>query len=184
MVSGAAVRAGTARAAVFAIGAVVLLTSCMEPPNPPVNGYRMEDGELVVLMPLCPGASVQAAEVVVRVKGEGRGDGFETLWAATGPRTKEARAGAFTVGSARSFATETKPVARALPNAYYVSVRYAADDRGTVEHDDGEVDVSRLRSATLGPDEYMTERGKVMTRAQIGEQLACGRASGAPTPTP
>ncbi|MFF7365283.1 hypothetical protein [Streptomyces sp. NPDC008125] len=47
---------------------------------------------------------------------------------------------------------------------------------------DGEVDLSRLRSVTLGPDECMTEQGKVMTRAQIEAQLPCAGAFSTPSP--
>ncbi|WP_328718554.1 hypothetical protein OHT52_03035 [Streptomyces sp. NBC_00247] len=103
-----------------------------------------------------------------------------TLWEATGPRTQEAREGAFTVGSARSFATERKPLARALPNMYYVLARYTPEAFGSTS-EEGAVDLGRLRSATLGPDEYMTHRSEVMTETQIRAQYPCAEASATPS---
>ncbi|MCX5400746.1 hypothetical protein [Streptomyces sp. NBC_00102] len=165
-----------------AVAAMAVVTACTIPgPTPPIAGFRLEGAELMIVMPVCPGAVVREAEAVVRVKGEGRGDGFKTLWKAVRPKVPEARRGVFAVGSARDFASEVMPVAGKLPNAYYVSVRFETAVHG-YSGQDGEVDLSRLPSVTLGPDEYMTQRGKVMTRAQIEAQLPCGRASATPSP--
>ncbi|WP_393058164.1 hypothetical protein [Streptomyces sp. LN549] len=140
-------------------------------------GFRMEGNDILVAYPICPSEAVFGAQIVVSVDGPGRGDGFETRWRATGPRSDAVRRGVFVVGSGRSFETETKPLTKRLPKAFYVDAILGT--RGhEVKGDEGSVDVDKLKSVKLGADEYRTSRGKTMTRAQINAQRTCPTKTG------
>ncbi|MCX5412564.1 hypothetical protein [Streptomyces sp. NBC_00059] len=135
-------------------------------------GYRMERGELVVAAPLCPSEKVFGAESYISVDGEGDGDGFTRLWRATDPRSPEAAAGVFTVNTDKSFGTVEKPMSVAQPQKFYVAVRQSGDaDYSRTDY----VDLSRLKSAELADDEFVTYEGKVMTREEINAQRTCSK---------
>lgn len=94
-----------------------------------------------------------------------------------GPPIGRCPQGVFVVGSGRSFETETKPLTKRLPKAFYVDAILGT--RGhEVKGDEGSVDVDKLKSVKLGADEYRTSRGKTMTRAQINAQRTCPTKTG------
>ncbi|MFF3322716.1 hypothetical protein [Streptomyces sp. NPDC002889] len=164
------------RVAMLPLIVLATVSSCAltNGPVPMDFGYRMEGGHLVVVRPSCPSETVLGATVAVSVEGDGRGDGFESLWSASDPTSGEVRGGLFVVGGAGSFKTERKPLPGKLPDEFYVE---AWLDEGGQNTDSGSVDLTKLRSAKLADDEYMTWSGKVMTRDQINAQRKCKVAS-------
>ncbi|MGK3091708.1 hypothetical protein ACG93S_17900 [Streptomyces sp. WAC01490] len=152
--------------------AMVALSSCI-PPNAPItySGFRMEGAGLLVAMPLCPGETVESAEIVVPRKDK-KESGFETLWSAREPRTAEARGGVFQVNGPHSFVTVTKELSGTLPDEFYVDTRQVRD--GKEVSGSGYVDLTELDSAELGDNEFITHKGKVMTRDEINAQAYCG----------
>ncbi|MFF3993448.1 hypothetical protein ACFYX8_09070 [Streptomyces cyaneofuscatus] len=152
--------------------AMVALSSCI-PPNAPItySGFRMEGAGLLVAMPLCPGETVESAEIVVPRKDK-KESGFETLWSAREPRTAEARGGVFQVNGPDSFARVTKELSGTLPDEFYVDTRQVRD--GKEVNGSGYVDLTELDSAELRDDEFITHKGKVMTRDEINAQAYCG----------
>lgn len=157
----------------------LLMSACTYPgPNPPEFGYkRTADGDIVVAYPLCPGVTVSGAAIYVRAD-DGEKD-FETLWRAVGPTSKSVEAGVFTVGVPGGFQTEQRPLKGDLPNGFHVEVTEMS--QGRTEHGrDGWIDLKRLTSEPLKSDEFMTNKGDVMTRDEISDQLKCRSAS--PTP--
>ncbi|WP_406395283.1 hypothetical protein [Streptomyces sp. NBC_00887] len=164
----------SSRSALISLVAVTTLSSCQlaDGPVPMEFGYRMEGGEIAVAAPLCPTGRIHGARIEIGVDGEGRGDGFETLWSASGPRSPEVRLGVFFVDSMSSFDTQEQPRSKPLPKVFYVSTRTGSAGKVT-EADSGSVDLSRLKSAKLGDDEFLTYGGKVMTRKEINAQRRC-----------
>ncbi|MDF6021110.1 hypothetical protein [Streptomyces sp. JH34] len=156
------------------LGAVAGLSSCVLT-NAPVAmdfGYRLEGGDILIAVPLCPAETVHGARIETGVDGEGRGDGFETLWSASGPRSPEVSRGVFFVDGVRSFTTQEEPRSKPLPKVFYVSTRTAS--AGEVEEaGSGSVDLGGLKSVTLGEDEFLTYRGRIMTREEINAQRTC-----------
>ncbi|MFE1365151.1 hypothetical protein ACFW84_13045 [Streptomyces anulatus] len=134
------------------------------------SGFRMDGSELLVAMPLCSGDSLESADVVVD---SDKGDGFETLWSARGPRTAEARDGVFHVNSPHSFTTVTKQLSGALPGEFFVETRQGGKREYMTES--GYVDLAQLKSVELADDEFVTYKGKVMTQAEINAQLPCNK---------
>jgi hypothetical protein len=168
-------RKPAAMAVLGALGAL-LMSACTYPgPNPPEFGYkRTASGDIVIAYPLCPGYTVSGAAVYVRADDGGDFD-FKTLWQAVGPTSKTVEAGVFTVGAPGSFQTEKRPLEGDLPNGFHVEVTETSN--GRTEHGrDGWIDLKRLTSADLKSDEFMTNKGKVMTRAEISDQLSCKSA--------
>ncbi|MFJ8871419.1 hypothetical protein ACIRD6_37440 [Streptomyces sp. NPDC102473] len=125
---------------------------------------------MTVAVPLCPSEAVFGAESYISVEGEGDGGGFTRLWRATDPRSPEVAAGVFSVNTGRSFGTIEKPMAVAQPQKFYVAVRQSGDvDYSRTDY----VDMARLKSAELADDEFLTCKGKVMTRDKINAQRTC-----------
>lgn len=166
-------------AVVLPTAAVVSLSSCTvtNGPTPMRFGFRAQGDDIVVAAPLCASESVFGAEIRVGVDGAGDGDGFRTLWQASGPRTEAVRRGVFVVGNTRSFGEERTHVEKPLPGGFYVGLVMGTRDRQT-EGDAGWVDVPEMRSAKLGDDEYWTYKQGVMTRAQINAQRTCPTGTG------
>jgi len=100
-------------------------------------------------------------------------DDFETLWSAREPRTAEARGGVFQVNGPDSFATVTKELSGTLPDEFYVDTRQVRD--GKEVSGSGYVDLAELDSAELRDDEFITHKGKIMTRTEINAQLPCDK---------
>ncbi|MEV7889558.1 hypothetical protein ACWD3I_44985 [Streptomyces sp. NPDC002817] len=62
-----------------------------------------------------------------------------------------------------------------MPNGFHVEVTETS--QGRTEHGrDGWIDLKRLTSEPLKNDEFMTNEGEVMTRAEISDQLKCESA--------
>ncbi|MCX5412563.1 hypothetical protein [Streptomyces sp. NBC_00059] len=127
---------------------------------------------MTVAVPLCPSETVFDAESYISVEGEGDGDGFTRLWRASDPQSPEVAAGVFSVNTGKSFGTIEKPLSVAQPQKFYVAVRHTADAE---QSRSGYVDLSRLKSAELADDEFMTYEGKVMTREEINAQRTCSK---------
>ncbi|MFJ8871305.1 hypothetical protein ACIRD6_36840 [Streptomyces sp. NPDC102473] len=164
----------SALALALSVASVAGLSSCAltNEPVPMDFGYRMEGGELVVAAPLCPAENIYGAVIETAVDGEGRNDGFETLWSASGPRSPQVSRGVFVVDSTRSFTTQEKPRSKPLPKLFYVATRTGS--AGEVkEAGSGTVDLGQLKSAELADDEFLTYEGKVMTREEINAQRTC-----------
>ncbi|MEU8560294.1 hypothetical protein AB0C45_02255 [Streptomyces cyaneofuscatus] len=161
-----------AKALAGVLPAAMLLASCVLGDAPPekFSGFRMEGTGLLVAMPLCPGETVESAEIVVLRKDKKEG-GFETLWSAREPRTAEARGGVFQVNGPDSFATVTKELSGTLPDEFYVDTRQVRD--GKEVNGSGYVDLTELDSAELRDDEFITHKDEVMTRTEINAQLPC-----------
>lgn len=157
--------------ALLAVAAIVALSSCTLTSGPVITyaGFRLDGSDLLVAMPLCSGDKVESAAVVVE---SGKGDGFETLWSAREPRSDEVRSGVFHVNSQRSFATVTKQLSGALPGEFYVETRQ--DRKGRIVTDSGYVDLSEIKSVELAGNEFVTHKGKIMTRDEINAQAYCG----------
>ncbi|MFJ2829126.1 hypothetical protein ACIPC1_16385 [Streptomyces sp. NPDC087263] len=168
------------RAASAAIGAVglLLMSACTYPgPNPPEFGYNTTgSGDIVIAYPLCPGYTVSGASVYVRADSDGGNFDFRTLWQAVGPASKAAESGLFTVGTSASFQTVKLPLKGDLPNGFYVEVGETFQGR-EADGRDGWIDLKHLTSAHLKSGEFMTSKGKVMTRDQISAQLTCSSTS-------
>ncbi|WP_327683709.1 hypothetical protein [Streptomyces sp. NBC_00467] len=157
----------------YALVVVGALTACtLRAPDPPDFGVRIDGGEVVVAYPICPGESVSGALVSVNVDGDGRGDGFETLWSASGPASPEVRGGVFGVGSERSFRDEEKALVRLLPDSFFVETTVVRDGR-TEEGDDGAIDLAKVRGKRLADGQYVTWEGKALTPDQINAQREC-----------
>ncbi|MFE4593659.1 hypothetical protein [Streptomyces laurentii] len=157
------------------VTAVVALTSCTVAPNPPDFGYRMEGGVLVVAFPRCPAESIVGAAVVVSVRDEGRGDGFEDLWRAEKPVRREVREGRFFVANSTSFRDVEQPLRGVLPKVFFVEVSFTGAD-GKVKVRTGVVKLGALKGTELRDGQYMTwdqEVPKAMTRQQIDAQRKC-----------
>ncbi len=152
--------------------AVAGLAGCAltDGPVDTVAGFRMDGADVLVAMPLCSGDRVESAVVVVDSE---QGDGFETLWSAREPRTDQARDGVFHVNSPRSFITVTKESAGAPPGEFFVETRQGG--KRETSTGSGYVDLAELKSVELADDEYVTYKGKVMTRAEINAQLPCNK---------
>jgi hypothetical protein len=158
-----------------AVGAL-LMSACTYPgPDPAEFGYKKTaGGDIVIAYPLCPGYTVSGAAIYVRADHEGTID-FKTLWQADRPASKSVEAGVFTVGVPGSFQTEKRPLKGELPNGFHVEVTETS--QGRTEHGrDGWIDLKRLTSEPLKTDEFMTNEGEVMTRAEISDQLKCKSA--------
>lgn len=157
-------------AVLITAGALVVLSSCQQGPQPSSWGFRLEGGAVTVAAPLCPSETVVGAETYISVDGEGDGDGFTRLWRASDPRSSEAVAGVFFVNTGKSFGTIEKPLSVTQPKKFYVAVRYAGDAEFSRS---GYVDLARVKSAELTDDEFLTYEGKVMTREEINAQRTC-----------
>ncbi|WP_411079094.1 hypothetical protein [Streptomyces sp. cmx-18-6] len=151
----------------------MLVTSCVLTNGPVItySGFRMEGAGLLVAMPLCPGETVEGAEIKVAREDEEAG-GFETLWSAREPRTAAVRGGVFQVNSPHGFARVTKELSGALPDEFYVDTRQVRN--GEAVSGSGYVDLTELDSAELRDDEFITHKGEVMTRDEINAQAHCG----------
>ncbi|MFJ9305883.1 hypothetical protein [Streptomyces cyaneofuscatus] len=122
-------------------------------------------------MPLCPDETITGAAIVVPRKDK-TVDDFETLWSAREPSTAEARGGVFHVNGPDSFVTVTKELSGTLPDEFYLDTRQVRD--GKEVSGSGYVDLTELDSAELGDNEFITHKGKVMTRDEINAQAYCG----------
>ncbi|MDT7847000.1 hypothetical protein [Streptomyces justiciae] len=167
--------------AVVGVVGAVLMSACTYPgPNPAEFGYkRAADGDIVIAYPLCPGHAVAGAAIYVRADDDGGDFDFKTLWQADRPVAKSVEAGVFTVGAPESFQTEKRRLQGDLPNGFYVEVTETFQG-STADGRDGWIDLKRLASADLKVDEFMTNKGKVMTRAEISDQLGCRSANSTP----
>lgn len=155
--------AASVTAAVFSgLSGCVMTNGPVETPS----GFRLDGSALVVAMPVCRDETITGSEIVVR--GEG---GFETLWSAREPRTAQAREGVFQVNSPRDFATVTKELSGALPKTFYLELVHIRDGEETTRS--GYVDLDKARSAELADGEFVTHKGKIMTRTEINAQLPC-----------
>ncbi|WP_327683707.1 hypothetical protein [Streptomyces sp. NBC_00467] len=132
----------------------------------------MDGGTVTVAYPICPDEAVAGALVSVRVDGDGRGDGFETLWSADGPVSAEAREGVFRVGSPQSFRDEGAKLVGRLPVHFSVETRTVVDGQAQDGYA-GVVDLAKARGKRLAEGEYVTWEGKVLTRDQINDQRRC-----------
>ncbi|MGW2116945.1 hypothetical protein [Streptomyces zhihengii] len=156
---------------------VVGLSACtLTAPDTAEYGFGIRGGDVVIAYPLCPFEAIHGASIAIDTAEESDGDGFETIWGARGPRTDAARLGEFTVGSDRSFAAEGKKLVGDLPDEFYVEPLVLTEGEVGVGMG-GTVDLRKVRGAELGPGEYMTWSGEVMTRAEINAQRRCGAAS-------
>ncbi|MFD9036131.1 hypothetical protein ACFVZW_34085 [Streptomyces sp. NPDC059567] len=140
-------------------------------------GFRLDGaGNVVVAYPLCATHEIAGASVHVDGAGDGEdGDGFTTLWSATTPSAEEAKRGVFTVGVKSGFQTETRPLKSPFPDGFYVSVTERNAVGKEKEGQDHWVTPSTLKGRQLGPDEYLTDRGKVLTRDGINAQAHCAK---------
>ncbi|MGW1201542.1 hypothetical protein [Streptomyces cyaneofuscatus] len=163
-----------AKALAGVLPAAMLLASCVLGDAPPekFSGFRMEGTGLLAAMPLCPDETITGAAIVVPRK-DRTADGFETLWSAREPRTAEARGGVFQVNGPDSLATVTKELSGTLPDEFYVDTRQVRD--GKEVNGSGYVDLTELDSAELRDDEFITHKGKVMTRDEINAQASCDK---------
>ncbi|MFI0928323.1 hypothetical protein ACH4TP_31040 [Streptomyces sp. NPDC021012] len=138
-------------------------------------GFRLDGaGNVIVAYPLCATNEIAGASVYVDVPGEGEdGNGFTTLWSATGPKTKEAKRGVFTVGTSADFAKETRPLKARLPeDGFYVSVKELSGGKQEDGRDHWVVP-SLLKGKKPAADEWSTDKGKVLTRDEINSQAYC-----------
>ncbi|MER8044204.1 hypothetical protein [Streptomyces sp. NPDC094032] len=168
-------RPGVVLAALVAIS--FALTGCAltgPAPRQVDFGFRLDSaGDVVVAYPLCAAHEVVGASVYVRATGKGEdGDGFTTLWSGSEPTGEEAKRGVFTVGTNTSFGQEPRPVRSPLPDGYYVSVteRVAGKEKDGQDH---WVTPSSLKNRSLAPNEYLTDKGKILTRDEINAQAHC-----------
>ncbi|MFF0484839.1 hypothetical protein ACWENA_00635 [Streptomyces sp. NPDC004779] len=167
----------TAATAVPVTAALVLTGCTLAGPAPrQVDfGFRLDaTGNVVVAYPLCAAHEVAGASVYVEATGSGAdGDGFTTLWSGRDPATEEAKRGVFVIGTDADF-REHEAVKSPLPDGYYVAVT----ERSGGQEQDGQdhwVTPSRLKGRSLGLDEYLTDKGKTLTRDQINAQAVCAK---------
>ncbi|MFI2734606.1 hypothetical protein [Streptomyces sp. NPDC018711] len=138
-------------------------------------GFRLDGaGNVIVAYPLCAANEIAGASIYVNAPGKGEdGDGFTTLWSATGPRTEEAKRGVFTVGTSADFAKETRPLKARLPeDGFYVSVKELSGGKQEDGRDHWVVP-SLLKGKKPAADEWSTDKGKVLTRDEINSQAYC-----------
>ncbi|MFG3530747.1 hypothetical protein ACGF8B_29040 [Streptomyces sp. NPDC047917] len=129
---------------------------------------------MVIASPLCPMDEVSGAEITIRVK---RGDtsSSEKLWEARGAASEEVKRGVFTVGTSDSFRQEGKPLAGALPEGFYVGVKESSRDGKSNSARGDWIDLSAQSPRPLKAGEYLTSKGKIVSRQWVNDQLGCGK---------
>ncbi|WP_146610447.1 MULTISPECIES: hypothetical protein [unclassified Streptomyces] len=167
------------RPGISAIGALLVvatMSSCQGPgPSSVRFGYRWDgSGNVVIAYPLCPGDKVTGARVTVE---QTHGDelDFKTLWSAKKPVSQEVERGVFSVGTSSSFGTEKLRLRTALPQGFYVAAEEETADGDPTSSREDWVDQSMRPKLPLKPGEYITSRGKIVSRQWVNNQLPCNR---------
>ncbi|MYY01397.1 MULTISPECIES: hypothetical protein [unclassified Streptomyces] len=100
---------------------------------------------------------------------------FKTLWSARKPVSQEVERGVFSVGTSSSFGTENLPLRTTLPQGFYVAAEEETVDGDPTSSREDWVDQSVRPTSRLKPGEYVTSRGKIVSRQWVNSQLPCNR---------
>ncbi|MFB6893665.1 hypothetical protein ACFCX4_30590, partial [Kitasatospora sp. NPDC056327] len=153
------------------IGALALSGCLLSDPEPLLAGFRISQGRVEVVFPLCPGESV------IGVRGADVTGKRRELFGAAGPVSAEAAAGRVVIlgtpesgdsgwvpqGFAERTVHEEPPV---LPKHLEIGYRSTAGAAGDV------ADTEKAAAAAPGAGQYWTHKG-ARTAEQIGRQLKC-----------
>ncbi|MEU3838836.1 hypothetical protein AB0E88_02165 [Streptomyces sp. NPDC028635] len=135
-----------------------------DPADPPAFGARISGGTITVKAPLCPADRFERIDV-----SDADDVGSETpktLWWASGPQTRQAKAGLLHLWSGQGFAHHAPAPASTPDNLNVGYTDSSGDGRDDV------LPLQEIAKAKLGPGDYWTHDGP-KTAAEIDAQLSC-----------